>query len=676
MSLYSTLILLVGAIFAAIIVYVQYKDYFFEQRLKASILGSLRWLSYMTILLLLINFPIETETTSTEKQKLILLTDISSSMNNFTSEDKVSNLINSITTNSKLQDKFTIEKYGFGESFQRLEDEFVFADKQTNIAKALREIDQVYKNQKYSIVLVSDGNQSIGQEYTYLAKQLNQTIYPIVVGDTAKVEDLRIDRLNVNKYVFLDNKFPVEVFASYQGEKEQYTEVGIFRNSKQIASKNVVFSSSKSTHRVTFELPANEKGLQKYQIRVRPFEGESFIENNTKDFAIEVIDDYSNILLFTEKIHPDIGMLQRSISKSQQRKVTVKTLTELDEVINDFNLLVLYQPTNSFQSVIQQANDFGMNVLVFSGTKTDYAFLQKSFPYFEKSNSNVTEDYYPIFDQDFSVFQQEDFGFNQLPPLQDVFGDVRLTTEAQVLLKQQVQGFETGSPLLFFVEDKSRRFGFFMGENSWRWRSQYFVDNQSFDAFDDFIGNMLQYVTSTTTKQRLVLDYERFYNQKLDEEIKAFYYDANFKIDNSAEVTIQLKNEEDGSKNEYPMLWRGNYYSFPIRNLDNGSYSIEVSVNDRSFVSSGSFQLEEQDVEDKVISPDVASLTSIANGNRLYLLNESDVLMQHLSEESSLSPSLKSVKKNLSLIDWFYLLLFLVVTLSLEWFIRKYNGLI
>jgi hypothetical protein len=44
-------------------------------------------------------------------------------------------------------------------------------------------------------------------------------VFPVVLGDTTKLLDLKINQLNVNKYAFYRNKFPVEVFLQYSETK-------------------------------------------------------------------------------------------------------------------------------------------------------------------------------------------------------------------------------------------------------------------------------------------------------------------------------------------------------------------------------------------------------------------------------------------------------------------------
>ena len=59
-----------------------------------------------------------------------------------------------------------------------------------------------------------------------------------------------------------------------------------------------------------------------------------------------------------------------------------------------------------------------------------------------------------------------------------------------------------------------------------------------------------------------------------------------------------------------------------------------------------------------------------------YFINNTSALEDDLINDSRFATIQKSTKKVVSLIDWKLLLLSIILTLSAEWFIRKYNGLI
>src|SRR5690606_14236659 len=96
----------------------------------------------------------------------------------------------------RLNNRFQIDSYRFGRDVQQL-DSLDFSELQTNISKALQSIDEVYRNAIAPVVLISDGNQTVGTDYQFLAKQLEQSLFPVVLGDSITYTDLYLSQLNV-----------------------------------------------------------------------------------------------------------------------------------------------------------------------------------------------------------------------------------------------------------------------------------------------------------------------------------------------------------------------------------------------------------------------------------------------------------------------------------------------
>ena len=93
-----------------------------------------------------------------------------------------------------------------------------------------------------AVILLSDGNQTIGNSYLYQSKFLSQAVFPVVIGDTTPYLDLKIQQLNVNKYTFLGNTFPVEIFVSYNGSRIIQSNLKIFSGASLLFDKPLQLS--------------------------------------------------------------------------------------------------------------------------------------------------------------------------------------------------------------------------------------------------------------------------------------------------------------------------------------------------------------------------------------------------------------------------------------------------
>ena len=127
---------------------------------------------------------------------------------------------------------------------------------------------------------------------------------------------------------------------------------------------------------MTALLPANKTGIQVYKANVSSLEKEKNSFNNNYNFAVEVIDQKTEIALISSFNHPDLGALKRSIESNVQRKVTVIKPKEISD-LNKYNIAILYQPTSEFKSFFESNKDLGLNTFIITGTKTDFNYLNQ-----------------------------------------------------------------------------------------------------------------------------------------------------------------------------------------------------------------------------------------------------------------------------------------------------------
>ena len=211
----------------------------------------------------------------------------------------------------------------------------------------------VYNHQVAQTLLITDGNQTLGSDYKYIASQYRNAIYPIIVVDSIRYSDLKITSVLTNRYSFLNNQFPVELTVAYEGLLPVKTNLEITRGRNVVHRKNITFSEDNSTKIIAFTLPSEEVGLQKYSVQIAPLNNEKNIQNNRKEFAIEVIDESTDIFLVSDIKHPDMGVLKKSIETNEQRIVTVYKPKEALRNIEEAQLIILFQPNSSFSELLQ-----------------------------------------------------------------------------------------------------------------------------------------------------------------------------------------------------------------------------------------------------------------------------------------------------------------------------------
>jgi hypothetical protein len=606
-----------------------------------------------------------------------VLIDNSASIGELGQTKNVSAFLQKLKENNELNDKFDVSYYSFGNDF-RESDSLSFDEKNTNISKALTSANELFKNQTAPTIVITDGNQTLGNDYEFSSATFKNPIYPVILGDSIQYTDLKIEQLNTNRYAFLKNQFPVEVILNYSGTEPVNSEFVVTQGAATVYRTNVSFSENETSKTLNFTLNASSVGLQKYSAQILPLADEKNKTNNSKQFAVEVIDQATNVLVVSKITHPDLGALKKAITSNERRTVAFKKPAEAMSVLNDFQLVILYQPDRSFASVFAEIEKLNKNTWTISGLQTDWYFLNGAQDNFNKEASNASEDVQAKLNSNYGTFAVEDIGFDDFPPLHTEFGALTISVPNEVMLAQTVSGIDNGNPMLATMEVNGKPDAIWDGEGFWRWRARSFLETESFQSFDDFIGNLVQYLASNKRRSRLEVSSETFYYNNNPIKISAQYFDKNYVFDNRASLNILVKNTETEKQTVFPMLLRNNYYEVDLNSLSAGEYNYTVSVANEAVSSSGNFTILDFNVEQQFLNADVPKLRRVAQNTngKAFFATQGDLLINALVENTNFQNIEKSELKVVPLVDWKYLLALIVLALAAEWFIRKYNGLI
>ena len=672
----TTLLLLFAAAIVALALALF--QYYFKTKRKGKLsilLSFLRFLAFFGLFLLIINPKFSKNEYTIQKTNLVLLTDNSTSMAASTSQ--VASILKNLNNSEAISKRFNVKSYRFGNDLQELTDSSYFQDKSTTISKALSSIKDVYNNTNTAVVLLTDGNQTIGADYGFLGNTLKFPIYPVVMGDTTRYEDLRIDQINVNKYAFLKNKFPIEVFISYEGSTAVSSVLSITINGRTAYRETLKLSSDNSTKVVNTLLEATSVGVKTVSVSLQPLENERNTVNNQKQVAIEVVDEKTNIAIISDILHPDIGALTKSIESNEQRSVVLKKPNAIPNELDDIDVFFFYQPNPSYNKIYKYVQQKKASLFTITGEEVNSNFLNNIQKTFRINGSYPVQETFAVLNSGFSKFDISDFSLEEFPPLSNGAGIIG-NTNGENLLQMKIMGTTMDSPLLFAHEGETGKELVLFGENIWKWRMQSFRNNQNFENFDQFISKLILYLSDSSSKSRLNIDYERIYDGSGDSKITATYFDEAFVFDSNANISLHIKGKETGFSKVIPMLLKNGYYEADLLGIPAGEYNFTVTVEKENRSKSGNLTILDFDVEQQFLSADYRKLEQLANGTNgaLYFPSEMDSLMMKLSDSNRFAPTQKGTKNVVSLIDFRILMALIVAVLAIEWFIRKYNGLI
>lgn len=671
---FSIFIALVIALGITIFQYVQFKR---KGRIYL-VMAIFRFLALFSIVLLLCNPNIPSNDVYTEKSKLTLLIDNSSSIADSGYDSISKKLVESLVEDKSLQQRFDINALVFDQKFKPL-DSLQYNGKQTNLYKALKLPSESKSTNKQAIVLLSDGNQTIGMDYLYAVERDSSTIiYPILMGDSTITKDFSIGALNVNKYVYLKNKFPVEVFVNYQGAGPVGTKINIYDQDKLLKSMDLKFDATTTTRTVNFEIEATKIGLQSFNVEVQALTEEKNTQNNRKSFAIDVIDQKSNVAIVSTILHPDLGAIKNSIASNEFREVKILDPSEKKIQVKDFELFILYQPNESFKTLMQQLQRDKRNYWIIAGVDTQWEFLNTLDMGFIKTPQDQQEEVLPVENSAFNMFGLPQLDIDHLPPLSNQMGTLDLVDTPHVILHQKVAGVDTMEPLLMVFEDADHKRAILEGEGIWRWRASSYLDAESHQQFDSYIGHLIQYLSHSSPRKRLEINHESFYYENSSIEITATYYDKNYRLQTNARLILAIQQLNSDKQMEFPMVNTGNFYQADLSGLAPGNYKYTLKVSSEDISETGSFRILPFQIEKQFVNPNIKKLKQLANQyqGKLFFPEDIDNLKAQLTSSNTYVP-VQKVKENIvPLINWKWLLVLAVSCLIGEWFLRKYNGLI
>jgi hypothetical protein len=668
-------LILLSVIIAGLLSYFQYFYIASSKSKVTKILAFLRFLSIFGILLLLINPILSRKTFETIKTQLAIVVDNSKSIADLKADKTSKELFEKLNANAYLKEKFDIQSYKFDSEFQSA-DEFDFKGTESKISEVAKNLKSSNKNLSYPTVLISDGNQTSGEDFVYSFDTKNK-VYPLVVGDTTTYLDLKIVQVNANKYAFHKNKFPVEVFLQYAGNKSINTNFSISQGNSVLAKQTVAFSPSRKSQVVTVLLPADKVGLQLFTATISSSESEQNKYNNSKKFAVEVIDQRTEVALVSVINHPDVGALKRSIESNASRKVTIVKPKEIND-LDKFNVLILYQPNGEFKQLFETNKNAKLNTWIITGTNSDYNLLNQYQNVFDFKMSSQKENYLASYESNFNLFALDNIGFENFPPLENPFGTITANENISVLLTSRIRNIETNSPLLAFSDNQGLRSAFLFGENSWKWRGQNYLDKKEFTDFDLFVDKTIQFLATNNSKKSFIINHERFYNSGDALEITAQYFNKNYELDEKARLTISVTNTKTKQVKKYDLLRDSNAFKVSLDGLIAGQYTFTVKELNSNASYTNGFEILDFDIEKQFVNPDLTKLKQLASqtNGKAYVPNQIDDLVKILLANEDYKSVQKSIVKKTPIIDWIWLLILIAISLASEWFIRKYNGML
>lgn len=637
---------------------------------ELKILVVLRACTLSILIFLLIAPALTLNSYTVEKPKLLLLRDRSKSMDQLVSQGQVDSLIQAWKEDADINERFDVAYFGFDN--QLISSDSISEGSVTDQGKALRQLTELFPATPQSVLIFTDGVQTSGRPYEFLNLPEQTKVYPILLGDTSAVTDLAITQVNVNRYVTLGNTFEAEVLLRYEGSEPVTSQLEVYQGTKKLYSTSVAFSDDKRSDQQFIKLEGKKPGYQKFVAKVRPLDREKVIRNNEQPFATEVLDQRLKMVLISSVSHPDIGTFQRMIDNRPYLSLDVKKPEEWNTA-DDYGLYIMYEPGVREASLMKMLLKRNIPTLYIS-SKFE---VDMELPGVSLSGEGVTEDLQGIVNTRFEPYQLNDWNPETYPPLQGQSKELVIRPDCDVLLYASVAGIPTKQPLLFTCElEGDSRFAVLAATGFWKWRMETFREFGTFDGFDQFMLSLLQFLGDDQPKDRLQVEIAPYFFGSSRAQAEVRVYDENYSFDTRAILNARIT-DSLGNTKRYPVPLQSDRYLLSLSTLEPGTYTLEVETAD-GLKEERFFDIIPFDRELQATRVNGYALEQFSLRNRGALIpsDSMEYLKQLLLSDPLYIPRERKETSYASISEWEILLWLVSLFLALEWFYRKYRGLL
>ncbi len=693
------------------------------RRTVPALTGAMRWLvptirflTLSTILFLLTEPLIQREESIVTDPILVIAVDESESLS-VTGDPALADTAR-ITALRRLLDTVPTDRIpgrlsivGFGSDVRDISvsgswaDSLLFSQQRTDISRMLQHVQNDTRHDNLGAVLiVSDGQHNSGRNPVFVAERSPVPVLTTVVGDTTLRRDLYVRSVVANDIGYLGTELPVRAVVRADGIDAASVTVSLLIDGVQQDAQTIQISP-RTEATVDLSFTADAPGLKRMTVAVTRLPNETTYRNNVETSAIQILDAKKRVLILGSAPGPDITAIRNLLDADTDVDVTTTVFRSASEQygaplpddLGEFDLVILAGypgarvPSEHAASVASRIKP-ETGLLFLLARDSDLAKLNRYFgdrlpvqtstirTDFLEATLNVTNQgrAHPVLE---SVdLSQTDW--DRMPPVQYNATSWRLNASARLLASARIRGTNLPDPMLAVRQDPSGRSAVLLAAGTWRWHNLP-EDLESYDAvWPDLLRNAVTWLTVENDDRRVRVqpsattfaasDRIRFSGQVYDESLQPV---------SDAAVQIDVRSP-DGRVFPFAMDAAGNgRYTLQTDALPGGSYSYQATASSDGVElgrDEGSFVVGDLALEFKETRADPQLMRQIAARAGGSVIAPADLsrLDEILGAMDGFQPKIEYASRETELWRRYVFLAVLVVLLTLEWFLRKRNGLV
>ena len=661
-----------------------YRKHFSNPKFSRNILYSLfflRFIAFFLVFFLLLNPVVQLIDKEYKKPKILFFQDNSSSLlagkdSSFYKQEYPKIIDNFL---SDISNKYEISLFSFGE---KVRDSlfYNYSDKSTNISDVFNFVENnFYKENISHVIVASDGSFNIGYNPEYIDFNFMFPINTILLGDKEERSDIKIIDIDHKKNINLGADFSFDLSLSYNNIKNNNIIVDVYNNKELVRTDNIKLPLDDNFYKINLNFNAENSGINNYTFDIKSQNNEENLSNNVYSTFVNVIEKRKKILLIYELLHPDINAIAQSCYDNSYVEIDIVYLDDFDkDVLSFYDLILFYQVTSS----LDLSNNINKPCLHFMGS----SFIDFKHVFFKgllkeeilnNNNLNYSNkgDVFLDLNRDFKSYKLDNVIVNYLdllPPLFSSKNSFVLNDNFNVLFKEK----SNDNPLLFFVDKNQNQSGFVLGEGFWRWRQYLYNQTKTHDIFNFFINDIFQFLVFSSTESDIKLNFKSNYYENENILVKAQVYNDLLQLNNDNSLKLTIKGKSGDFVYSFSKI--SDYYNLDLGKFLPGYYDYIVSLQeeDDTLYTKGGFVVHPFVLEDFNTKANHDLLKFISRENNGVFVEIDNLYSLKDSINSFISPNIEVInKKNVGLIHFKLIFFVILLSLLIEWFLRRYNSL-
>ena len=582
----------------------------------------------------------------------------------------------------------------------------------TNIRTAIDYAAEQVSGKNFSgMLLLSDGAQNIGGDPVTGAVQQGVPVYAIGVGSEKPEKDSWIAEILTNEIAYADTKVPVEAIVRATGLAGQSAQVSLKQSGKTVAVETVQLPQDFVESKVRFDFVPERAGVQKYELLLTTQDGEMTDRNNSRSFYMNVLKSKLQIVIVAGAPDAEITFLKHVLGKDENLTVssyvalgasgrlsaTLPQLTELSELDC---IIAVSMPSNRNAALDQWLRQAVLEkhipMLFLTGPVQRAADLWRYRDLLPLANipRSVNEKaisatpspqglIHPVL-----RFRENSLevraALQELPPLFSTLARLQLLPTAQTLLygvpaqNSPIAPAEAaGEPVLVAQRQGELNTITLFAASLWRWHLMMQKVELDHNVYEKLVVNSVRWLVSASDARQMQVSTDKdIYRAGEEVVISAQAYFEDFTPRDNLELSVRLSNgsavDEIVLEGQGRGLYEGRYHA-----LTDGEYRLAATAKEGQAIidtAESKFSVEALKIEYLQTAANLELLRNLAERTGgAYLHRDS---LAQWADTLHFDERILVQDRSIQLWNRWPFLAVIVLALSLEWLIRKREGML